>query len=129
MVGNMILPKPKVQEDTKQKIKTICEDFIDSVLKPRHMRYDPPGSEYYNIEEIYTKWWRNYLYFYAKHHYTPSNAIQEFVDYGFARLEYVDKDKFNLSYMRYTGQWWEIFSDLSLKECLETIEEMPHFNP
>jgi hypothetical protein len=35
----------------------------------------------------------------------------------------------NLSYMRHTGQWWEIFRELSLNECIEAINDMPHFTP
>jgi len=122
-------PKPKVPKEIKEKIKAISDEFVKSVLKPKYMICDTSYNEYYHIEEIYTKWWRNFFYFYSKYHYTRQNAIQEFVDSGFARLEYVSEDNFNLSYMRHTGKWWEIFVDLSLEECLETIEEMPHFNP
>ncbi len=43
---------------------------------------------------------------------------------NFVRLEYVDRDRFNLAYMRHTGQWFEIDFDLSLEECLDEIEKM-----
>jgi len=122
-------PKPKVPEETKGRVKSICDGYVKTVLKPKYIIPNPLYKEYYHIEDIYTKWWRNYFYFYAEYHYTDQNAIKEFLDHGFARLEYVNEDSFNLSYMRHTGKWWEIFSELSLEECLETIEEMPHFNP
>ena len=122
-------PKPKVPEVEKNRIKSICGEYIRTVLKPKHIIPSPSHKEYYHIEDMFTKWWRNYFYFYAKYHYTYPNAIKEFLDHGFARLEYVNEHRFNLSYMRHTGQWWEVFSELSLEECLDTIEEMPHFNP
>ena len=79
--------------------------------------------------DIFTKWYRNYFYFCAKYHNPGPNAISPFFETKFARMEYVAEDQFNLSYMRHTGQWWELFSGLSLNECIETIEDMPHFTP
>jgi hypothetical protein len=37
------------------------------------------------------------------------NAISEYFEMRFARLEYAGGEKFNTAYMRYAGQWWEIF--------------------
>lgn len=122
-------PKPKVPEEEKNRIKDICDKFVEKNLKPKHITPNPELTEFCHIEDIFTKWWRNYFYFYAKYHYTHPESIKEFLDHGFARLEYVNEDMFNLAYMRHTGQWWEIFSELSLEECLGTIEEMPHFHP
>lgn len=31
--------------------------------------------------------------------------------------------------MRHTGKWFEIGFDLSLEECLDEIENWPHFMP
>lgn len=30
--------------------------------------------------------------------------------------------------MRHTDQWWQLFSDLTLDEAMETIEKTPHFH-
>ena len=47
----------------------------------------------------------------------------------FARLEYVEGNRFNLSYMRHTGEWIEVYPDLSLDQCLATIKDDPLFFP
>jgi hypothetical protein len=44
-------------------------------------------------------------------------------------MEYVGKGLFNLSYMRHTGSWFEIFQKLSVDECLEVMKDLPHFQP
>ncbi len=44
-------------------------------------------------------------------------------------MEYIDENKFNLAYMRYTEQWWEVFQDISMDDCLKEIEENPIFTP
>jgi len=57
------------------------------------------------------------------------HAIAPFFEVGFARMEYIGDHQFNLSYMRHTEQWWEIYTELSLDECLAAIREEPHFIP
>ncbi len=44
-------------------------------------------------------------------------------------MEYARGGHFNLAFMRYTGQWVEIFQDLSLEECLAAIRDDPMFQP
>jgi len=39
------------------------------------------------------------------------------------------KTRFNLSYMRHTGKWCEVFEGLSLEECLAKIREDQLFQP
>jgi hypothetical protein len=47
----------------------------------------------------------------------------------FARMEYAGNDRFNLSYMRHTGAWFEIYTSLSVDECLVAVRDDPHFLP
>ncbi|MCK4613483.1 MAG: hypothetical protein KAU14_01670 [Thermoplasmata archaeon] len=110
-------------------MKEAADEFVESVLRPKIVEPEPEDKRFSYLVDIYTKWYRSYFYFYAKYHSPGPNAREPFFDAGFARMEYVCEDKFNLSYMRHTGKWWEIFTELSLEECLETIREMPHFNP
>ena len=42
-------------------------------------------------------------------------------------MEYIGKNQFNLSYMRHTGQWHEIYSGLSLDECLVKVKDEVRF--
>ncbi len=53
------------------------------------------------------------------------NAMSEFFESRFARLEYAGDEKFNMAYMRHTGQWWEILQDLTLEECIEEMRTNP----
>jgi hypothetical protein len=57
------------------------------------------------------------------------NAISPFFEDKFARMEYVGSDRFNLSYMRYTGKWLEVYTGLSVDECLAAIKDDPLFHP
>ena len=46
----------------------------------------------------------------------------------FARLTYLGGDHFNLA-ARHTGEWMEIFPDLTLDECLAAVQDDPWFQP
>jgi len=44
---------------------------------------------------------------------------------GFARMGYVGDGLFDLSFMRHTEQWSELYQNLSLDECLEAVKNDP----
>ncbi|MEO8960974.1 MAG: hypothetical protein ABI325_03780 [Ginsengibacter sp.] len=75
------------------------------------------------------KWRGNYIYFIAKYQNGENAVIDKEFEEGFARPEYVKSDCFNLSYFRHTGKWFPVANNLSLKDCLEMIEEIPTFHP
>jgi len=122
-------PKPRVPEPIKLEVKKVCDEFVESVLKPRSIDPDLREDRFNYIIDIFTKWYSNYFYFCAKYRCPGPNAIEPFFETKFARMEYVDRDRFNLSYMRHTGKWWEVYPDMSLDECIETIRDDPLFTP
>jgi hypothetical protein len=52
-----------------------------------------------------------------------------FFEAKFSRLEYTGRERFNMSYMRHTGEWVNIYSDLAIEECLVAITEDSLFEP
>ena len=55
--------------------------------------------------------------------------MSEFFEDKFVRIEYIENNLFNLAYKRHTGQWWELYRELSLEQCLRIIKEDPNFQP
>jgi hypothetical protein len=117
----------------KVELKTKATELIDAVLKPEHVKPPPKNAKWNYIVDLYTKWHRNYFYFCAKYACPGPNALSPFFDTGFARLEYSGgvgrQSRFNLSYMRHTGRWWEIGHGLSLEQCLAEVREGGLFQP
>ena len=121
--------KPKVPDAVKAHVTVKANNLIDTVLKPAHIKH-PAGDERFNyIVELYSKWYRNYVYFCSKYACPSPNAISPYFEAKFARLEYGGNNRFNLSYMRHTGKWCEIYINVSLDECLAAIRDEPHFLP
>ena len=121
--------KPKVPDFTKSVVTSKAEKIIESSIKPTHVKEPPPEYKYNYLVDIFTKWHGRYFYFCSRYNCPGPNAISPFFDIKYARLEYVDNDRFNLSYMRHTEKWQEVFFDLSLEECLNLVAEDPLFSP
>jgi len=119
-------PKEKVSDDLKAEVEAQASEFVEKVLKPRHVQ--PPKEPKFNyIINLWSRWHRSYFYFGATYACPDPNAISPTFETKFARLEFVGGNKFALSYMRHTGKWLEIFSRLSLDECLELVRDDPLF--
>ena len=115
-------PKPKVPDHVKSSVKSRADEFVESFLKPQFIEDPPKDHEWNYIVDIFTKWHQRYFYFCSKWRSPVPNAISEFFESRFVRLEYVGKDKFDMAFMRHNGQWIEIFQGLTLEECIEDIK-------
>jgi hypothetical protein len=119
-------PKPKVPDDLKAEVTVRAEALIEE-LKPLPIKKPPPGYTLNYIVDLYTKWFRGYFYFCAKYACPGPNAMSPLFEARFARMEYVGNNRFNLSYLRHTGEWIELEQGLTLNECLKAIKEDPYY--
>jgi hypothetical protein len=119
----------KAPENAKTYVKEKADHLIESILKPEHIKRAPKNTHLNYIVDIYSKWYRSCFYSCATYRCPSPNAVSEFFENRFARLEYAGNERFSLSYMRQTGQWVELFTDLTLDECLESIRNEPHYLP
>ncbi|MGK7893492.1 MAG: hypothetical protein AB4372_07680, partial [Xenococcus sp. (in: cyanobacteria)] len=106
-----------------------ADEIIETTLKPKHIKAPNPDNDFNYLVGIYSKWYRNYFYFCAKYNCPSPRAISPSFETKFARMEYIGNERFNLSYMRHTGKWWEIYQELTMLECFQHILEEPHFHP
>lgn len=121
--------KPKVPVGIKNDINKLATKFIEEKLKPNHIEEKPDNIDRNYIIDITSKWFRNYYYFVATYKAEYPEAICDKFDIKFARIEYSYGDTYNLSYMRHTGKWQEVYQNLSFKECLDIIENDEIFFP
>jgi hypothetical protein len=120
---------PKAPEALKREVETKANALIESVLKPRHVKEPEPDPQFNYIVDLYTKWYHSYFYFCSRYACPGPYALSPFFEDKFARLEYTGNDRFNVSFMRHTGQWVEIFTDQTLDECLAAVRDDPWFHP
>ena len=120
---------PKMPEALKREVQTKANALVEAVLKPRHIKEPEPDPQFNYIVDITTKWYRSYFYFCSRYACPGPYALSPFFEDKFARLEYIGSGRFNVSFMRHTGQWVEIFTDQTLDECLAAVRDDPWFHP
>ena len=111
----------------KEEIRALCQPLVEQ-FKKEYISQNPDKQFNYLID-VYTRWHGNYLYFCEKLKSSGPNSIGGEFEIKFVRLEYTGKDSFNFSYLRHTGQWFLVDTDLSLKDCLKMMVENPVFQP
>ena len=125
-VGGRAGVKPPLAE--KEAITAACEKLIAEVLKPRFLPEVQATSFNYPVE-IRGKWHGNKYRFVTRYRSDDPSATQPEFDAPFARLEYVSRDRFDLSWHRHTAEWHRLYTYLPLHDCLRLIESEPHFRP
>lgn len=121
--------KPQVPDSIKNSLSEKADEIIENILKPEYIKPPPTDNDFNYLVEIYSKWYRNYFYFCAKYNSPSLDARLGSFETKFARMEYVGSENFNLSYMRHTEQWWEIYQEIPMLQSLKIITEEPHFIP
>lgn len=121
--------KPAVPAAVKAELDTKAQALIDQHLKPQHVQPPPEEPQFNYLINIWTKWYRGYFYFCGTYASPGPNALSPTFEVRFARMEYGGSAHFNLAYMRHTEQWFELYQNLSIDDCLAAIRDEPFFFP
>lgn len=121
-IPSTISPKEKAS------IIAACDCLIADVLKPRFLPDIRPSEWNYCID-IHGKWAAGRYRFIQRYRVgSGENAGVEF-DAPFALLSRMGVDRFDIDWMRHTGQWWKLHRNLSLGDALHTLEHDGTLHP
>jgi hypothetical protein len=121
--------RPAVPDAVKMDVVAKANELIETVLKPKHIQSPPDNPQFNYIVDLYGKWYHRSFYFCATYCVPGPHAIVPSFEAKFARLEYAGLNRFHLSFLRHTGAWVELYRNLSLDDCLTTIQDEPFFIP
>jgi hypothetical protein len=122
-------PTSQIQETLKREVTTKANELLETVLKPKHIQPPPENPQFNYIVDIYGKWYHRYFYFCATYCVRGPNATVPSFEAKFTRMEYAGNNRFHMAFMRHNGQWVEMYTGLSLDECLAAIRDDPFFQP
>ena len=112
---------PTLSATEKAAITAACQEFIDTVLKPRFLPVITPTQFNYPVD-IQGKWHgARYRFIQRYRSGYPENLGEEF-DAPFARLDWVGRDCFDIQWHRHTGAWFRLYRRQSLAAALKIIE-------
>jgi hypothetical protein len=114
--------RPDLPDDSeKRMIIAACEAFIRDVLKPQFLPEIKPGDWNYVID-IPGAWAAGrYRFMQRRRSGMEHNRGCEF-DAPFARIDRMGPDRFDICWMRHTGQWWRVHEAVTLAEVLHILE-------
>ena len=121
--------KTKVPDAVKDILTKKASVLIENVIKPNHISPPPTDHDFNYLVDVYSKWYRNYFYLCSTYNCPSPIEIAPSFDIKWARMEYVGEDKFNVSYMRHTEKWGEVYQEISMLDSLKAITEEPYFEP
>ena len=116
----------------KAAIAATCDRFIAVTLKPRFLPTIRPTQLNYPIG-IRGKWRASKYSFILRYRSGfPDNLGEEF-DSPFTRLDHAEERggdvHFDVMWRRHTGQWWRLYSAVTLEEALRLIEDVELLQP
>jgi len=118
-----------VPDSVKTEIKAKADEIVETVFKPQYVKPPSKKQRFNYIVDIYTKWHGSCLLFRAGYACPGPRALSPFFEDSFTRLAYMANGRFNVAYMRHTGKWQEVFTDLSMEEAFAAIRDEPFFHP
>jgi hypothetical protein len=113
--------KKKITEVEKTKLTEVFEPLIDQ-YKKKFIEATPNKEENYVIN-FYSKFYRGVFYLCAYYKAEYVNRISDGFEIKFARLEFIDDNKYDLAYFRHTDQWWTIERNVTMEFCLTYITD------
>lgn len=117
--------KKAITEAEKTQLTNLFEPLIND-YKKKFVEAKPNKKENY-IVNFHSKFYRGFFYLCAEYKAEYENRMFDGFENKFARLVFVDKNKYNLSYFRHTGQWWTIDENVTAEYCLKNIKDNPLF--
>lgn len=118
----------KPSDVEKAAITAACDEFIANVLVPRFLPEIRPTEFNYPIA-IYGKWHGNKYRFIQRYRSDRDDSFEPEFEAPFTRLEFVGRDRFDISYFRHTEKWFRLFRDVSLRDALRLIEDEGLLHP
>ena len=115
-------PRPiKPEEAEKRAIIEACETFISGVLKPRFLPEIKP-TEWNYVVDIRCAYAAGRYRFMQRYRSGMAHNHGEEFDAPFARIDRMGPDNFDVQWMRHTGQWWRVYSGVTLARALYLLE-------
>ena len=118
---------PALDPVIKSQVEAKARELIEKVLKPRFVAPPREDARLNYVTDVTLKWHGPSLYFVQVYACPGPNALSPSFESRFARMRHAGGGKFDLAFMRYTGQWVELYQGQTVEECLGAIRDDPWF--
>ncbi|MBK2124848.1 hypothetical protein [Fangia hongkongensis] len=112
------------EKPTNKKLTATEKSYIESHFAKKitlaNQRFEAHQEEKYNAPTCaYIKWYRSYMYICI--HFERANDPDSGFEEKTGRMHFHEDGSASLAYMRHTGQWWTVHSDIAIDSAIETM--------
>jgi hypothetical protein len=115
--------RPPVDPDVRAQVEAKARELVKTVLKPRYVVPPLDAARFNYVTDVTLKWHSSSLFFIKVYTCPSPTALSPSFEARFARMRHAGRGKWGLSFMRYTGQWVELFTDQTVEACLASIRD------
>ncbi|MBX9702105.1 MAG: hypothetical protein K2X74_21905 [Acetobacteraceae bacterium] len=116
-------------EALKRAVAARCDAWIAEVLVPRHLPAIRPHAEFNYCIGLHGARRGNSYRFLKRWRTGTSRVPVEQWDSPWCRLQHFSPGRFDVGWMRHTGQWWTLRERLTLDEAMAYLAEEPVLQP
>lgn len=110
-------------EALKRAVAARCDAWIAEVLVPRHLSVVRPHAEFNFCIGLRGAWRGNAYRFLARWRTGTAREPVEEWETPWARLQHFAPGRFDVGWMRHTGEWWTLHRGLTLDEAMAALAE------
>lgn len=114
----------ELRAEVEARAGEVLDAWRAEVLRP-----PPESPESNHLTELWGKWHGSAYLFGGTYASPGPRALSPTFRVKYARMTSVGGGRFDLHYMRHTGQWWPLGQTVPLEEALRRIRTEPHFRP
>eukprot|EP01037_Dinobryon_pediforme_P028427 gene28427-31701_t len=103
------------------RIDAACRQLIADVLRPRFLPEIRPNEFNYPVD-ILGKWRGAQYRFIQRYRSGFAENLGEEFDAPFGRLDWIGHESFDIQWHRHTGQWFRLYTCLTLVQALHALE-------
>src|SRR4051812_18096356 len=100
---------PAIDKAVKAQVDAKARKFVEEVLKPRHVEQPPKDARFNYVTDVTLKWHGSSLFFINVYACPGPNALSPSFEARFARMRHAGGGRFDLAFMRYNGEWIELY--------------------
>ena len=112
----------------KSAVTAACQHLIDDFLKPRFLPTIRPTQFNYPVD-ILGKWHGTKYRFIQRYRSASRRISAKSSTRTFARLDWINRNHFDLQWHRHTGEWFCLHRSLTLTEAIDTLRSEGLLHP
>ncbi len=124
-----LLPRERVTERLHEEVTRRAKALLARRFRLNQKWEKQAREEGFNYVIAVFSEWRGESFYLCATYRTPEGRPEDDFTVRTTRLKHTGRGRFELAYFRHTNRWQPVYSDLTVQECFDAIEDEEVFWP